>query len=694
MNHFALDDISYFVEMFDQFGIDVTMIAGPNWQQHDQITVEGLDMQIESQLQRDADYQMEEWIKKDRAFEAISLIENDGENNGLDGRIRRLNQQSAKSGERPKINLIKGNRDRIVSQLGNTSFNMNAYAVNDDKDGPIRALNDLKDNVLEDTEFEAARQSVIVDAVTYGSGVWYIGYGDKYDNPDLAMIGNKVAQGQKISYQDYLILKRALKNHIIEHIPTFELIRYRGAKGDEARDFAHPSHRWVHRVQQIPVAQAKREYPEYAEMMRPNVSSVYTETNPQAYYHQDIDNTITKMDTYVKFLVSGQQEVEVENPIDGSTLTDRLDVTRYAVAKFTRFPDVGLVDAQIDKYNHNRPPFVQFIYTPSERHACGIGTVKYGRDPMIIHNMLHHGMIEYLATMSKGGGFVDSRLGLTQSDLNKRTRPGTYIPVQIPNELQSKSLSDLIVESRPPQFPSVYSELMGVESRAIDEAMSVPNVYKGIQSGTSGKQEAILQNQADLVHSYAVSNMKKSYWPFAVILYSNLVQFEKEPYEFYVNDSVTGERRKQVINMPVGHYIDIEEDTLETVVKASDIINEITNIMYSVKIETEDVVPHRPAEKAMFYNNFFNNTVGLIENPKTREYLRVMNKYGFRLNGIDEALDRIEAIEQQQMQQQAQMMRAEAEDEQREKDREFALKKHEAARKEQELQIEAQQQED
>ena len=688
--HFTLDDISHYVDLFHAYGIDIEMIAG-EYHKYDQITPEQLDNAIEAELQKDAMYQVEEWIKKDRAYEAMSLIENDGENNGLDGRIRRLRQSAANSTRRPKINLIKGNRDRILSQLSSTSFEMRAYAVDDSKREAVHALNDRKDSVLVKEDFESRRQSVITDGITYGSGVFYIGYGEKYDSPDLSLIGSKVAKGDPLSYDEYMLLQQAIKSHKIKHVSTFEIIRYRGAKGEKAVDFGDPCHRWIHHVEQIPIAQARREYPEYADQIAPEVSGVYTDTNPQAYFHQDIDSTVTRLTTYVKFLVSGIQEVDVENPMDGEIIEEEIPVMRYATAKFTRLVGVGVVDCQIDKYHHNRPPFVQFIYTPSERHACGIGVVKYGRDPMIVHNMLHHGMLEYLATMSKGGGFVDERLGLTQSQLNARTKPGTFVPVQVPVELHGKTLKDLIVENRPPQFPSVYSDLMAIESRAIDESMSVPNVYKGIRSGESGRQEAILQNQADLVHSYAISNLKKSYHPIAIIIFSNIVQFDREPYEFYVDDRVTNERRKQVINYPVGHYIHYDTETLESEIRASDVINDITDLIYTVRVESQDIVPHKPAEKALYYQEFFNNTVNLIENPKTRLYLRYMNKFGFRLHGLDEALQAIEELEANINQQNAALAEGQANEERRGKEREFQLKAREQGVREAELGLKAQQ---
>jgi hypothetical protein len=674
---FILDEIGHYVKIFDQYDIDISSIAPDNARRmYDQVDIDTLDRKLEEELSLDAEHQFTEWIQKDRAYEAISLIENLNKEFTLEGRISRV-RAKAHQKSRPNINLIKTNRDRIVAQLMNVPLNFDAVANRDSDKIPVYNINLYKNNIIDDNDLESQRQSYINDAATYGSGVLKVAFDKILNNPDLGIIGAKIAGGQVLTYEELLILKRSVENHVIEYVDTFEMIRYRGARGEKAGDFSQPMHRWLHRLQEKPVSELRKRYPDVADLIHPATSSHHLTTNPNAYGHYDANDTATLKKSWIKFYVTGMEEVPVENPFTKEVVFADVPVQRYAVAEVHRIENVGVVDINIDKYYHNRPPFIQFNYVESKRHACGIGTVKYGRDPNVIHNMLHSGMLEFIATMSKGGGFIDNRLGLTQEQLSAQRKPGTYVNVNIPEHLQNGRLTDFIVESRPTQFPSIYHDLMGVESRIVDEVMSVPNVSKGIQTGSSGRQEAILQTQADMTHNVSIANMQKSHYPLAIMLFSNIVQFEKDPFVFYQEDPATGEKKMGALNLPMANYFAYDEKTDRYEVKSGETYADVNSVSFKIKIETRSAIPSNPHERANFMYKIFMQNLDLIASPEGRVWARTMNKHGFRVKGIDEALDRIDQIQQQRQQQAGQ---AEAESraiEAQQKERESALKEAE-----------------
>jgi hypothetical protein len=88
--------------------------------------------------------------------------------------------------------------------------------------------------------------------------------------------------------------------------------------------------------------------------------------------------------------------------------------------------------------------------------------------------------------------------------------------------------------------------------------------------------------------------------------------------------------------------------------------------MFQLQVAKRSVVPNKPMERAAFYSNFFSQTAQFIANPLARIWLSEMNRVGFRIPGIDEALKKIEEREaqmmQQQMEQQQMQMQAQRED--------------------------------
>ena len=673
-SEFVMDDITHYVEAYAKFGIDITELIQDRGYTKFQVPVETLDNYIEHELSADALHQLEWWIIKDRAFEAFGIIESDGHSFALDGKLLSYHKryESIRSKRGAFINLVKGNRDRMVAQLETSNFEIGITA-NFEKDvKTVEDLNEYKRNVLDDNNFDAVHSGFIRDGVTFGSGFFSVDYGRWKTNPELNQYIRRINQGETLSLDDFYRFKRAVKGHKIEYVNTFEMIRCRHARGEESVDINHRSHRWLHRVEQISVAEAMLAYPQYADMIGSRTNQYFADTNPYGYF-QDQNANVTLKHTWIKFGTIQVKDVRVQAPDGGDDLVFPIPIERHAIGKVTRLEGVGVVDMKIDHYDHNSFPFVMWVYAPSHAHSCGIGLVKYGRDPQVLWNQLHNGMLEYFGRMAKGGGFFDSRMGITEQDISDMSKPGTWKKIKMNAELGERPIKDYFVENRPPTFPSVYNDLMSIERTAVDESMNVPNVSKGIRSGDSGKQELILQQQADMAHSATISMLGMCYFQFAKILYSNIIQFDTDPFTFVTTNPVTGQRETIAMNMPEDYYLKWDNDVGDVVPVPYNEVNNIRNIMFAVKIDKNNVVPSKPSEKAQFYVNFFSQTAQYINDPKTRIWLEEMNKNGLRLPGITKAIQLIDEMDAKAAEANAQAVQAEKEAEQFEKDREYTL---------------------
>jgi hypothetical protein len=669
---FILDDLTHYVDVFKRFGVDLTDLVKDRGYSKFQVDIDTLDSYLENELSADAIHQQQWWIIKDRAYEAFGLIESDGHGFAIDGKLLAYNDYGSRRIKRGAfINLVKGNRDRVVGQLEASNFTIEVTANYEKDQQPVDDLNKYKENVLDDNNFEATHSLFINDGVTYGSGFFSIDYGRWKTNPELNQYIRRINKGEVLSLDEFYRFKRAVKGHQIKYVNTFEMITCRHARGPESVDLDDKNHRWLHRLEQIGVADAMQEYPQYAMDISPRISESVANTNPSAYYLTDIRDTITRKKTWIKFGTVQVQNVLVESPDGGPPVEFPIPVERYAIAEITRLEGIGIVDMKIDMYDHNRFPFVMWVYSTAHSHSRGIGLVKYGRDPQVLYNQLHNGMLEYVGRMAKGGGYFDSRLGISESDISDMSKPGTWKKIQVRPELGERPLRDYMLENRPASFPSVYNDLMAIERQAVDESMNVPMVYKGQRSADSGKQELILQQQADMVHSSSISMLGMCYYRFATILYSNIIQYDTDPFTFVVTDPITRQRETISMNMPSDYLMRFNNQTGEFEAIPYGVENDIRNIMFDVRVDRNSVIPTKPSERAQFYVNFFAQTAQYMNDPRTRTWLEVMNKYGLRLPGIDEAVQRLNEMDEQSSEANSQAQQQAMEAKQFNDDREY-----------------------
>ena len=673
--NFVIDDLAHYVQVFNDFGIDIREKVMHLGYTKDQFSVSNLDSYLEQELSEDAQHQTNWWIIKDRAYEAFGIIESDGHGIAVDGRLMTYAKHvSSRRNNRAFLNIVKGNRDRVVSQIESVDFSIEA-TPNYDKDRDIvERLNKRKTNILEDNNWDAVHSKYITDGVTYGSGVFSVNYGDWPDNPSIAKYINKIESGKALTLDEYTRFQQAMKGHQIRYVDTFEMIRCRHARGPESTTLRNKKHRWIHRIEQISMSEAMRDYPEYAVHIGNRISEHYANTNPAGYFNDSLADTITKKTTWVRFGIHEVKNVMVIDPTTNEEILFPTPVKRYAIGKFVRLEGIGVVSAEIDYYRHNMFPFVMWVYTPSRYHSCGIGLVKYGRDPQVIYNQLHNGMIEYIGRMAKGGGYFDSRLGISDTDINDMSKPGTWKKITVNPQLGERPLRDFMLENRPQAFPSVYSDLMSIERQAADDTMNVPNVWKGIRSGDSGKQEQILQNQADMAHSSTLSAIGECYQEFALQLYSNIQQFNQDPLQFSYTDPMTNTTESVELNSQPDAYLVFNEETGEYDVIEGQSENSVVDVMFDIRVDKNTLIPTRPTERGAFLMNFFQQSREAVMDPRQRVWLREMNRIALRIPELNNALDLIDQMDQAASEANAEAEESAKQNEQFKEDRDYMLK--------------------
>lgn len=656
MSHaFVLDDINFYRDAFAQFGQDISGLVDPNLIRYtDQVDLDYIDSMLQSEYQNDAMHQLEYWILKDKAGEVVNFIEHDppdSNNQSMSWRIFRSKREQPE--HTALVNLIKPNADRITSQILGVGNDFAAQHKNPNEREVVRNMNHLKQNVVESNNFDMVWNDCIDDAVNFGSGVLMIDYRPHRANPDLLYFLEKLDSGELLDEYEFMRFKQALYQHHIRRIDTFNVVRYRNAVDKNSRSLNDPSHRWIHINEPESVSRARVDHPEFADQIIPDIDHHWKELNPAGFINYDVQDMVTRFDHFIRFPIRQTYGVGVERQLengDGVLYQGVKEVERYAVAHIVRYPGVGIVDMKIDQYEHNRFPLEQVVINTSRYHSCGIGFCKYGLDSQKIYNMFHNGVLKYMGRQIKGGGIIDTRLNITPSQLRRLSIPGEFVEATVPDHMQHMKLSDMIHYNSPPSFPSAYGDVMALESRAIDESMSVPDSWKGIQQGTSGDQEEILQRQASMVHVKHERIVRNGLQNIAVIMFANIVQFEKDPLEFYRQDHLTGEDVMVRLNVPVT-FVPVYNSVIgEYEAVPQGMINPLAGLQYKIHVTPDETIPTDPARRQAFLNEIFNLVDQKARDPISRRVLRAQNNTTWNLDIVDQILDAAEEIDKQQRQ--------------------------------------------
>lgn len=686
---FTFNDLRFWAWAFDQFIGDVRDLI-PNFGDNDelptQFDLDQLDIMIAQEFEKDLEHQQYWWMYYDRAAEAIPLLESDGPENyeyPLNGALTREGYDTIreKNSEEAYINLVASNVDRKMGSLSGVKPSFYAEAVNAKDSQAIRALNywveDIKDNVNMDLIYNRYKY----DGVAFGSGVMRFGHGVDMSNPDFALFRNLVENRQFLTPEEMEKYQRAFDYHQVEYIPTFHCIRYRGAGGAKSMSFTEPIHRQAHYIENISTAEARMRYPDFAGKIHSGIAeSAYRVSPYLALVEDDLDDMVTVYHHRVKFPVVESIDVSVGYPGQDSYDTINKEKPRYAVGYITRVHNTGIVDMDLDPFNHNQMDLVQWVSYPSTKHGCGIGMVKFGRDPQIVHNKLHNGMLRYFGRQIKGGGFYIDGV-VSDDDLKDLSKGNRWVKVdrsKLPWNMRNAKLSDLIIDNRPPAFPASYASLMQIEEEATDRSMRSTDAWKGMTAGYSGVQQQLASQDSGMMHTNTTDILQFNAKEMGVILLNNVVQFDGERTIEFSRENENGDREQFALNQADFYYQEWDpsaEGGYRFV--ANRILNDIGSLQFAVKVHARNIVPDKPVEKTNFFIQMLQFIDQYIQTPHGRILLRNFHNEGMRIPGLDRSLDQMDELEKQQRTVQAQLAER-AEEYERLKDRrEFAKDKAE-----------------
>jgi len=656
MSKFSIDDIKFYVWALSQpwpsmpNGYDgenrhkgLVRLAG-DIKDTSQASLATINGEIENELRLDTDHQRQYWLQVDRAAEAIGMLESDGFGIDNEGRIDQKNliaNHGKYSDEQVFISLVKQNLDVYLQQLNQSNIGFEMVPTDPEQDASaVAGVNDYKTNILNYNNFDQQRKMAIYDGAAFGSGVLECKYDAQMTNPDMMLLEENLDNEVPISYEDFKRMSKLTQAHHVEYVDTFDIVTSRHANGQDSWDLSNRQHPYIHRFDNMRIADARQQYPEHAHEIQPASSTVYGDVNPRiGSLTHDNKDIITKKITEIKFPVNYDYQVPVTFS-NGTTRNMASKNNRYAVCQVTRLEGVGVVDMNLDHYIHNRPSYVQWVNYPSSKHARGIGNCKFGYAPQKIHTIMFNGKLHYFNRMIKGGGFF-LQGALDEDDIEERIKDNAYVGIDVnnlPPELQGRPIGDLIYDNRPSGFPSAYGELEQQAERYVNVAMNVAPPRRGFQSGNSGRQEMALINQSKNSMAPTVKSLKAAMLSLGRILHSNIVQFDGKRYniEFFVNNEIKPKEYRKVVlnkvvneslnyNLYAGNTSELTNFSLEpTLIK-----NSIESLRYSTKISGETIIPDDPTERRIFYQNLLQKIQPLIETKRGITTLKWIDRLGF-----------------------------------------------------------------
>lgn len=689
---FQINDLGYYVWALHSFdwpsapgGQNVTDLV-PNHRKYEQANLATIDNEIESELQEDADHQRKYWLHVDRAAEAVGMLEGDGMDIGDQGRVRGYDFEEAKkkySSTDAFISLVKPNLDVYKQQLQSADVGFEMVAADPAEDAQaIENVNEYKRQILNNNGFDKVEDNVIHEGAAYGSGVMKVEYDRQASNPDLRFVEEQVKDGKPLSFEEYMRFRDLTKAHIIDYVPTFEMIRCRYARGRGSWDLSGDQHPYTHRVREMSVTKLRQMFPDQADRISPSTSEVYNDTNPESFKDEtDHNNTATLKETWITCPVNYNLTVKVQLD-DGTIVPKRHPRSRDVTLYIARIEDVGVVDMVADRYSHGRKPFVQWVNYPSVKHSCGVGLVKYGYAPQRVHNIMFSGKLRFFQRMVKGGGFF-IKGAIDRDEIKSRSQEHSWIGIDydsLPPELQNQPISQLVHENTTSQFPAVYDRLESQAAQYVNISMNIPGPKRGEAEGTSGRQDMAMINQNDQIANNGIRAYEAMYRPLGEMVLSNIVQFdgEEEDLKFITINKTTGKPEVRVLNEV--QFEELKWNPIEAKYELYPvkIKNNIKNLKFDTRLSTRSIIPDNPAERRSFIQQFMNQAMPLTETLRGITMLRYINNFVY--GGVPGFSDMINDMEKQ-LRQDRKFQKQQAQKEQQREDRklrfEQAMKKAE-----------------
>lgn len=684
---FLISDLAHWVWAFDQFIGDVRDLLPNPGDLPDQMDLNALDRQLNQEFEEDAEHQRFWWLHYDRAAEALPLLESDGPENqshpvGGFGdshmdyeRIRDAQEYDA------YINLVGANVDRKMGDLSGFKPNFYAEAEHPAHEGAVRVLNKWVESIKDNNNFAMSWNRFKREMISIGSGVLQFSHGNNWDNHEFALFRHYVKSRDYISEDEFKRFEDVFDYHSIKYIPSFHVVRYRGAQGPRSVCLDDTMHRQIHHFEHMSVSDARNRWPKYADKIRPNLHQKSLELSPWlSIAGRDITDMVTVIHHQIKFPVRERLEV----PILGATgeiYYRKTEKPRYATGYITRVYGAGIVDMQLDPYNHGQFDMVQGVNFASSKHGCGIGMVKFGRDPAIIHNKLHNGAIRFFGRQLKGGGYYLDGV-MDEDDIAEQSRGNRWVKVNLAKArqatgIQNVTLKDVIMDQRPPTFPSAWANLMQMEEVALDRSMRAGGAWKGERVGYSGLQQSLASQDAGLMHTDTHDILRFTVKEMSDKVFSNVIQFDGDRHIQFSAYNEHGELEQMELNAPQLPVLDYDYEGGQYKMVPAYIKNHIGAIQFVTKIEPESIVPERPVEKQNFYIGMLQFISQYINSREGRILLRGFQSQGLRIPGLDGALDQIDNLQAEGMRMQAQIEEIRREEQRMHDERDWAKNKAE-----------------
>lgn len=683
------NDLSHWIWAFNQFkdGGDLReYLARPN-PLPEQFSLEHLDQFIEKELQQDADHQQTWWMDFDRAAEAMPIIESDGTEDANDPFRGQLTEDAYRNlsdsrRKNPFINIVSGNVNRKLAMLSNIKPTFYPDITNDVDMEAQETLWEWVKTIKENLDLEQHHDQFKLYGITVGSGVLRFRYGQKWNARDMNMI-RRISQKREITLNEFQRFQMMLETHQAEHLHPFSVVNYRGANGSEANSYDAPIHRQVHWFETISVAQAKLEFPEYADQIQPGLAKEHKKVRPFLFESDNTDHgMVDKKITEIKFPVIDEIEMNVRIPGTEETVKRPYSQPRIAIGHIERIEGVGIVKMRFDYYDHAHFELVQWVNFPSSKHSKGIGHIKYGRDPMVLFNILHTRQLEYFGRQIKGGGIYLKDV-ISEDEIQNMVKGNRWTGVSLQNlpphlQKQDLSLQDVVQDNRPPTLTSAYPQLMQMEKESADIAMSMPDTLRGVRAGESGVQENILQQQGQSMHNFTEKQLHSADREMGDLVNYNIVQFDGAKTFTFQRTGDDGEKRNFAVNVPVNPYETDEVDEFgRTRIAVDHIKNDIGSVEFVTKIGGKPIIPEEPFERWQFLLQLAQYVIPLVQDPRQRIAVKELLGNEGNMTVINDMIGQMEEYDAEQMKTQAKVAEKEQQREQFEKDREFAINKAE-----------------
>lgn len=684
---FSICDLSHWVWAYDQFIGDIRDVLPDPENLPDQIDLNGLDRKLDHEFEEDCEHQRYWWLYYDRAAEAIPLLESDGPEHydhpvgGFGSgymdfdKIRDYHDQEA------YINLVGANIDRKMGDLSGFNPNFYAEAAHPEHEEAVRVLNSWVRQVKDNNNFNLHWNRFKREMISIGSGVMQFSHGENYNNSEFGHFKNFLRGKETITEDDMKRFEDVFEYHNMRYLPSFKVIRFRGAQGHEAVSFDDQSHRQAHYFEHLTVSDARNRWPDFADKIKPGIHQKTLEMSPHLSMTTDeLSDMVTVIHHRIRFPIKERLNIPIVDAL-GNRRDRYVEKPRYATGYVTRVYGAGIVDMDLDPYNHGGFDMVQGINFASSKHGCGIGMVKFGRDPAIVHNQLHNGALRYFGTQLKGGGYYLDGV-MDPDDLASQSKSNRWVKVDLTKAQgitgrQNLTLNDVISDNRPPTFPAAWANLMTMEEQALDRSMRAGGAWKGERVGYSGLQQSLASQDAGLMHTDTHDILRFTIKEMSDKVFSNVIQFDGDRHIKFTATNEFGDQENMELNSPEFPVLLYEWPGAEYKVVPSYIKNHVGSMQFITKIEPESIVPERPVEKQNFFIGMLQFISQYISSPEGRILLRGFQSEGLRIPSLNRSLDQIDELQKEQMRFQGQMEEIRREQKRMEDERDWAKNKAE-----------------